>query len=358
MVLLSGCDGESTNDPPDSVESEACVQGTLTFTHYEASTDTILTEPAASAHWSLAMSSPEGTTPNAVSGLTDPNGTFAACLPAGADDTTGTLTFSTEREQLWAVVDPLHDAEAYTFSPEEFTLDPGTTELGELEVPDETAGAFKVVASITALYELRASGTPCWTAHQTTLEQCHVLTVTWNQDTPEDEGGFWDRPDTGDVVLSEVDTSSRYVVVHEAAHWWHNELYDGDFPEVTGCDPHYVEEPSSPSCAWTEGFADAVAAWTLGQPHFVSSDGHVSPFSPEDGCAWPGGDSTQGNVAAALMDLWRLDSTDGTWDANVHALTITVSGDFGGYFDDARPAAGLSTDGDALTVLQERGISH
>lgn len=354
VVLVSlalssaGCTEERALDEP--AEDRGCVTGTLTTTAFDAEAGDLVTHPARAVTWSL--SGPAGTV---QTGLTDSRGDFRACTDGVKDDLL-TLTFATERDSLWRVSDVDDPTTAYSFSVEDLDLAEGAADLGALAVPEDVAPAFAVVNSVGALYNARGTQGPCWTGHQDSLEDCHTATLVWSAGLPEAEGGFWD-PETGHIVLSEVDASSPSVVAHELAHWWQNELYGGSFPEVTDCSPHFIDRPSSPSCAWTEGFADAVAAWVLERQDFVASDGTVTPFVPVDAPAWPGGDSTQGNVAAALLDLWALAADEDAWEANVTLFSTVTDGDFRSYFTVSRPRMGLSTTGDALKVIRSHGIT-
>lgn len=310
-----------------------------------------MTSPSRSANWELASES--GTTLD--SGLIDADGTFHAC--ADADDlTSAELIFTASHQGLWEVLDDV-DGDVHTFTTEvpDRATTQDDTDLGELEVPEDAAGAFKIVDVLTDLYDLRATDSPCWTAHQTTAKDCSTLTFVWSTDR--DDGGYFDLGESDAILLTGEDAASTHVVLHEAGHWWQWQLYGEEFPEVTNCDPHYIDQATSPTCAWTEGFADAVAAWTLGDREFVHSDGTVQAMEPDDETPFDAGADVQGNVGAALLDLWELDGPDGTWDANIHLMTDEFSEDFDDYFTNARPAAGLPTDGAALDIVTEHTVA-
>ncbi|WP_423058572.1 hypothetical protein [Brevibacterium linens] len=332
---------------------ESCVSGVLTTDVLSAETNTKQTQPAAGASWVLNAED------NAEidRGLTDSRGRFKACNSDGKI-ATANMEFSAQRDSLWKVVQPKTTDQVYSFSTGEFAVDDKTADLGNIAVPARMGGAFVISSAASKLYALRATDSPCWTKHQASLNDCHSVVVTWADDVPDEDGGYWDKGHTGHVILSGTDARSQYVIVHEVGHWWQNELYDGEFPEVTDCNPHYIDAPSSPSCAWTEGFADAVAGWVLGEPHFVASDGQKTPFVPEDSTAWPGGDRTQGNVAASLIDLWDLDSQDGTWAANVKLMSAEVDADFRSHFSNSRSLTGLTTTGEALAIVRKHGIDY
>ncbi|WP_410657013.1 hypothetical protein [Amycolatopsis sp. lyj-112] len=131
------------------------------------------------------------------------------------------------------------------------------------------------------------------------------------------------------VFLGNTMPDSKHLVLHEAGHWLQWQLYGRDFPEVDRCNPHYVEKSSSESCAWTEGFADAVAAYALGDYRYV------------------------------YEDLWAARGPDGgNWNRTIALMTRDFSQDFREYFTEDRPAAGLSTAGAAERILTEHTTSY
>ncbi|NHA00736.1 hypothetical protein G5V59_14020 [Nocardioides sp. W3-2-3] len=118
---------------------------------------------------------------------------------------------------------------------------------------------------------------------------------------------------------------------------------------VNACNPHYIDRASSESCAWTEGFADAVAAKVLGDRQYVYPDANKAPapFEPSgctagQQCAWPGGRATQGNVGAAMLDLW---AADGGWNSGFAAMATEVSPGVKAYFAHRYPSPGSTVTG-------------
>ncbi|MFF3027795.1 hypothetical protein [Microbacterium sp. NPDC057944] len=359
-LALSGCaSGTVPSAETGASGQDSCLTGELTYTYADAESGGHPTLPAPLVSWRLAGAESDGGDPEERSvGLTDADGAFTGCAPAETLHD-ATITFTAENDGLWRVVDAYGpDDTVFAFSTEPVDGAVGDVDLGAVSAPAETAGAFKIVDAVADLYDLRGVDSPCWTEHQEKIEDCHAVTFSWNSEVPEEDGGYWDADGSGNVVLAGADPASRHLVLHELGHWWQNELYDGWFPEVTGCDPHYVDAPSSTTCAWTEGFADAVAAWVLGDRQYVSSDGTINPFEDQDGTPWEGGDTTQGNIGATLLDLWRLDGPGASWDANVALFSSETSSDFTEYFTVDRPAAGLPTDGEAEDIIRRHGIDY
>ncbi len=301
-----------------------------------------MTAPVRASDWQLwPAEETERAGEPLASGVTDGEGAFEACVDGELPDS-ATLRFPASSQGLWQVVDDI-GGQVHAFS-----VPVTGSDLGTLDVPAQEAGAWKIVDVTDDFYAARATGSACWTAAET--EDCTPLTFVWA--AGREDGGYFDVGGSDSPILAGEDAASRHTIVHEAGHWWQWLLYGGRFPRVTGCTPHFVEKPSSPSCGWTEGFADAVAAHVLGDRVYVHGTGYVSRLDGPDGeggPAWPGGATTQGNVGAALLDLWQL--REG-WEEDIAAMTGEPSADLAEYVTEDRPAAGLPLDGDVRKVLR------
>ncbi|MDJ0343033.1 hypothetical protein QMK19_24785 [Streptomyces sp. H10-C2] len=140
------------------------------------------------------------------------------------------------------------------------------------------------------------SGSVCWTRHQTNTS-CDQLTFTWASDAV--DGGYWD-PDTHNVVLAADDAGSKHTILHEAGHWLHFQLYNHSFPDAPNCENHTFDIAGSKGCAWTEAFADAVAAYVLGDYRYVYSDGKSFDLHNDRNSAWDKGDAAQASPYVLL----------------------------------------------------------
>jgi hypothetical protein len=304
--------------------------------------------PARNANWSLRAGA---TKPVLASGTTSiKDGHFHACAPrselAGA-----ALTFTSSSTSLWRTVRSAAGGQySFTTAP----IDGTRLDLGDVAVPSSMAGAWKIVDVLNTLYAARGTDSPCWTSRQTIVDDCHPLTVVWAPNRA--DGGYFDE-DRGSVVLTGTDPKSTHTILHESAHWLMWALYGDTFPDVTKCEHHSVDTPSSASCAWTEGFADAVAAHLLGDRRYVAGEGWSDQLDGPDGrggAPWPGGDQTQGNVSASLLDLWAL---DGGWDDDLRFMTSQSSGTFHDFFTaDYGPDDPLHRK--AVAVLKDHGITY
>ncbi|MFD6700961.1 MULTISPECIES: hypothetical protein [unclassified Microbacterium] len=326
-VALTGC---------APAAADACVSGRLEYTAPVAEDGgTERTVPARSSTVQVwAASSSDGRRALVHEAGLDDDGRFEVCA-RNRSLVDVELRFLAQHEGLWRVVSEGEEVVA-RFTAE----DVGTTvaagqhhDIGTIAVPDDEAGAWRIVDAVTDLYDARATESPCWAAQSRT--DCAEATYVWPASDPEN-AGFWDHA-TDRIVLGRDDANSRHLILHETGHWWQNQLYADDFPDVVNCDTHYIDTPSSPSCGWTEGFADAVAAQVLGDRVYVSDSGEVSPFEESVGTAWAGGDSTQGNVAATLLDLWALQEKGEGWASSIAFMTGHPSADLGAYIADRYP---------------------
>lgn len=345
VLLVAACTTERDAAAPQEAPEPTCVTGSLRFTWASAEDGdkpngpVPRSGPVRASDWELRAGEDVLAT-----GTTDSAGAFEACvdgeLPAGAR-----LAFPASSRGLWRVVDDIGGA-VHTFD-----VPVTATALGAVDVRAQQAGAWKVVDATGELYAQRGTDSPCWTAAET--EDCTALTIVWAAGRR--DGGYFDVGDSDAPVLAGEDAASRHTIVHEVAHWFQWLLYDGRFPRVTDCTPHFIEKVTSPSCAWTEGFADAVAAYVLGDEVYVHDSGLVQSFTSTPGLPVAAGDAVEGNVAAALLDLWAL---AGGWEGDLAAMTGEPSADLREYVAEDRPAAGLPLDAGVRAALRRSTIVY
>ncbi|WP_330180045.1 hypothetical protein OHB26_26975 [Nocardia sp. NBC_01503] len=329
-------------------QETACLTGTLTYTRPDAEAGTglpMVTSPARNANWALYSTAHPGFLDRPLAAdLTDRDGNFKAC----ADGVAGSdlyLTFIAESSALWQVLPQRGDAEQpYTFTVPATSIT-GTRDLGAIAVPDDMAGAWKVLDTLNLLWWKRpATAGNCWTPQP----HCTSISVIWPSAGGQNGNSYFTT--AGFVYLTEDDANTRHVTLHEAGHnlqwlWQHEQWAD-----VTNCSPHYINLASSPSCAFTEGFADAVAMHALDDYRFVWNSGFSANLENDaDTRNWDIGDSVEGRVATSLVDLWN--GPDHGWDATLGILGKTVPADFHDYFYNARPTENLSTTGQAATII-------
>ncbi|MET8630012.1 metalloprotease [Kitasatospora sp. NPDC004669] len=342
-----------------------CLTGTLAYDHHDAEAGPdkvkqLTTSVARGTTWQLwGRTSASGAEQLLATGRTDQHdGRFEAC-----SDQTGPLpelhlTFRSSNGNLWKAVDPTTRAE-YSFDTPHLTDIAASRDLGTVKAPAEQQGAWKIVDTLGDLYRkanaANTTGSPCWTDHQS-AGGCDELTFTWSPTAT--KGGFFD-PESRDVVLAAEDPDSRHLILHEAGHWLHFELSDHWFPDAPGCENHTFEVASTGGCAWTEAFADAVAAYTLGDHRYVYSDGQSVDLHNDPTTTWDKGDTVQGRIGGSLLDLWAADGPDGgSWNKDLQLMARYHAADFREYFTVYRPKAGLPTTGPSRQIIGGHTIDY
>ena len=108
---------------------------------------------------------------------------------------------------------------------------------------------------------------------------------------------------------AEPSTYGPDVIIHEWAHQFMDNAFDGDWPPNTGGE-HWIHRNSNLNMAWTEGFADFYPLtvdpdgwfdwrWTGGGKNLESS---MYSFDVGEAC--------EGRIAASLLDLWDLNQDE------------------------------------------------
>jgi hypothetical protein len=347
-----------------SATTQICLTGKLNYDHSNAEAGTsrpLITLPARNANWELwGRTDSTGSSRWLASGITGvASGEINACYDATAPLQDVFVRFYSASTSVWRVIKSTTDQTQYTFDTAHQASVSASKDLGTVKVPASMQRAWNIVDTLNLLYWNRANpSTPCWTRHQV-WGSCDTLTFVWSQDAT--TGGYWDFG-TKYVIMNANQPDSQHFILHEAGHWFQWRLYNRSFPVVTGCNPHYIEKSSSTSCAWTEGFADAVAAYVLGDYRFVFDNG--TSFSIVNGPTTPGwdkGDTVQGRVGGSLLDFWAANGPDGgNWDRTIDLMSREFSQDFKEHFTVDRPIAvpPLTTTGAAKTIIQNHTIVY
>ncbi|MFD5513615.1 RICIN domain-containing protein [Streptomyces sp. NPDC127051] len=259
------------------------------------------------------------------------------------------VRFSTESTKLWKVSDG--NGTVYTFDSPTKTDLGASADLGTLKASN--ARAWHAFDTVNLLWWARNNPvSDCWSTHEANSDACTELNIRWTANSA--DGPSYDLANT--VHLAAADPDSEHTVLHEAGHFFQHRLYNGQFPAVTGCNPHFIDQASSASCSWTEAFGDSVAAYLLKDYRYVWPDGSSQNFTYTTG--WHTGDRVQGNVDGALLDLWN--NVDGGWNGTVSVMTARQPATFAEYFQTGRPTANppLTTTGAALTSLAAHAINY
>ena len=341
-----------------------CLTGKLAYDRLnaEAGTDKpVVTQPARDTNWELwGRTSSTGSNQWLSGSATYPgDGYFNACYETTVPLQNVFLRFYSAGSSLWQVIKSTADQTQYSFDTTPIASLSTSQDLGTVKVPAAVQRAFHIADTAFRLYGKRANpSTACWTRHQD-WGACDRLTFVWSQNAT--NGGYWD-PGTQYVFMNGNQPDSEHFILHEAGHWFMWRLYNRAFPVVTNCNPHYINRSSSTSCAWTEGFADAVAAYLLGDYRYVFDDGSaISIKNDANTAGWDQGDTVQGRVGASLLDFWAAGGPDGgNWDRDIDLMSREFSQNFKEYFTVDRPNAvpALSTTGTARTIIENHTIVY
>lgn len=336
--------------------SPICLSGTLQYDYQSAEAGTnkpTMTKPVRSANiqlWGAEKATDTSHQLTADYRTTGTDGSFNLCYTPTTTTSMSTMwvRFRTESVQYWKVSDTT--GTPYTMDSTAQNNAAASTSLGTLKPTAATSRAWHAFDTVYLLYANRNNPTTaCWSSHEAN-GSCTELNIRWTSNST--DGTYYDLSNT--VHLAAADPDSEHTVLHESGHFLMHRLYNGSFPAVTNCSPHYIQLVSSGSCAWTEGFADSTAAYLLGDYRYVWPDGSSYPFTYTTG--WNTGDQVQGNVDGSLLDLWN--HVDGGWNGTIAVLTSHSPNTFADYFKTDRPAGNLSTTGSALTSLAAHTIDY
>ncbi|WP_405999178.1 metalloprotease [Streptomyces sp. NBC_00829] len=346
-----------------SALTRVCMSGTLVYHHKDAENGLKpATSPARSLDVELwGKTTARGADSKLATGRTTAKGSFRVCHnTAGADIPQLWVRFLAQstppsaRTPVWKVIRDSDKPRNVTFFDTARKRNVKRNQnFGIVSPPSAKAGAWKVADTVNPLYSKRHSPTPCWTRHET-AGSCTPLTYVWP--APATAGSFYD-PDRNVVVLTAADAESRHLTLHETGHFFHYELYEKNDPPADNCDPHFIDKRSSPSCAWTEAFANGVAAYALGDRRFVFPDGFSVDLSADR--AFATGDEVEGRVGASLLDLWEPGGPDGgNWNKTIDLMARKRPVNFREYFLRDRPSAGLSISGKARAIIRKHTINY
>ncbi|HVK22488.1 MAG TPA: hypothetical protein VM677_14110 [Actinokineospora sp.] len=218
--------------------------------------------------------------------------------------------------------------------------------------------------TLNLLWAARASGTNCWTARETS--NCTRLTVHWQPGST--DGTYFDNGvayGSRFVALMDADPDSEHLILHEAGHAFMDLLYAGWWPPSDCPSPHYLHRRSGPSCAWTEGFANAITGYVKGDGMFYWATGEsmdlmqtnwFNPSQPASRTNPEDGDSVEARVAGSMIDLWR--QVDGGPARTFDNMRLNRSSSFREWFNDDRPLAGLDVSAATRNLVYTHTIDY
>ncbi|MGW3076191.1 RICIN domain-containing protein [Kitasatospora sp. NPDC001132] len=359
-VLAAAAAIPLTASPAAAVTAPICLSGNIQYDYQSAEAGTTkptMTKPVRNANISLWGAEKSTDTPHQLTAdyqyTAVSDGSFNLCYTPVTTTSMSSLWVRarTESTKLWKVSDT--SGNPYTLDSTHLTNVTVSSSLGTYKPVTADARAWHAFDTVNLLWWSRNNPLSiCWSAHELNNGACTEINLQWYATST--DGPYYDLANT--VHLSAADPDSEHTVLHESSHFLMQRLYNGSFPPVTNCSPHYINLVSSGSCAWTEGFADSAAAYILGDYRYVWSDGSSYPFTYTTN--WNTGDQVQGNVDGSLLDLWN--NVDGGWNGTISVLTTHTPSTFADYFKTDRPAAvpPLATTGAALTYLANHTIDY
>ncbi|GLZ75571.1 hypothetical protein Afil01_03780 [Actinorhabdospora filicis] len=300
-----------------------------------------------------------------ATGLTNTtDGGYRVCFTPTVTTMASVWVVFTSQASVWRVV-ARNGSTPYT-----------VTTAARSNVPSGTDAAFGSTApsalhmrgwhafdTLNKLWWWRSSGTGCWTARETA--NCSSVTVRWYPGST--DGTYYNVGSSGAnswIALTEEDPDSEHLVLHESGHAFQHMLYGFWWPASDCPSPHYIHKRSGNMCAWTEGFANAAMGHALHDYRFVWPGGaQISlmntawndPARPVGATNWENGETVEGRVAGALIDLW--DRIDGGQAPTLDNMRRYVSSSLREWFTTDRPRTGLPTGADAKGVLYEHTIA-
>ncbi|MEV1329384.1 hypothetical protein AB0J20_07385 [Micromonospora costi] len=148
----------------------------------------------------------------------------------------------------------------------------------------------------------------CWDQDDAS---CRQVVINWAPDST--DGTYYDLGGN-QVHLAADDPNAPVTVVHEIGHAVMDDLYNDSFPSAPNCSPHSITGASSAGCAWTEGWAEWFPATVYNDPFYRWPSGaSLNLENASWGNGWGEGDTTEGRVAAALIDITDY-ANEATWD--------------------------------------------
>ncbi|MFJ9447011.1 RICIN domain-containing protein [Kitasatospora sp. NPDC101235] len=338
-----------------------CISGAFQY-DYQSADDgpakPTRTKPLRNATVELWGSEQSTETPHALNvvGLTDYiDGSYNLCYTP-----TTTTSLSSVQVKAWAASNRLWwvygPSEVYTMLSQAMSNISRNTNFGTTKAPASTAQAWHIADTLNVAWWNRANPKSiCWSANETDGNTCTPLKVRWAPASPGSGHTQYD-PANNIVYIIGADADSEHYILHEASHFLMHRLFNGPWSDSLTCQTHSIWRVSSEGCGWSEGFANAAAAYMLGDSRFVFGDGSSSEFAYGGG--WDVGDQVEGNVAGSLLGLWR--NVDNGWSGSIAAIAAQKPYTFSAYFNTARPAANppLATDGAALGKLAPHTIDY
>ncbi|GIG56094.1 hypothetical protein Lfu02_04660 [Longispora fulva] len=292
------------------------------------------------------------------------DGTYTVCFAATTTVYQLWVQF-TATSSLWRVTNNAGTGTYTVTTAAKSTVPSGTDQAFGTTSPTATyMRGWHAFDTLNLLWFARASSTNCWTARESA--NCTRITLHWQPGST--DGTYFDnsRP-VGQryVALADADPDSEHLVLHESGHAFMDLLYAGWWPASDCPSPHYLHKRSGTMCAWTEGFANAIAGYIKGDGRFYWPTGQwvdmmntawFDSSQPASGTNPENGDQVELRVAGAMIDLWR--TVDGGPGGTFDNMRQYASSGFNEWFTADRPQSGLSTSASTRDLVYTHTIDY
>ncbi|MEU8141887.1 hypothetical protein [Nonomuraea sp. NPDC048901] len=263
---------------PDPKPVIACVKGTALY------------NAAGSNHFSQFLRAEVlGFGTVLASGYTDRSGNYKLCFDATGDSPNIEIRFTTDNPH-WVVA---QDGIPFTWTSWGQTVTSGTVDFGQSFPPSskqKAAHAFDELADVWFWIP-----DPCWDGNENPCRKYKVSMGPNVNRTHYDHG-------TDTIWLQADDPDTPDAVVHEVGHAVMDDLFNDAPMSIANCNPHFLFEVSSDTCAWVEGWADWFPLAVYGKSDFWTNPFDVSDLDLVE-YNNTGGITVEANVAGALLDL-------------------------------------------------------
>ncbi|MEV6521458.1 hypothetical protein AB0M43_05845 [Longispora sp. NPDC051575] len=339
-----------------ALAGQICAKGTFTFSNPAGTWLAGRNVPVAVTGKSTSSAS----TVTYASGLTGTDGKYNLCFTSPVTQMYAVQVKFTSDSALWRVTNNAGSTAYTVTTATKSNVPAGDQDFGTTSPASTQMRGWHAFDTVNLLWGIRASGTNCWTARETS--NCSRVTVHWQ---PGSTDGTYFSPSGKYVALMDADPDSEHLVLHETGHHFMDLLYAGWWPPSDCPSPHYLHKRSGASCAWTEGFANAVAGFAKGDGMFYWPNGafidlmSTTPFDssqPASRTNIEDGDQVECRVAGALIDLWR--QVDGGPAGTFSNMRQYRSSSFREEFNDDRPLTGLSTSAAARDLVYTHTIDY
>ncbi|GAA1726570.1 hypothetical protein GCM10009809_22870 [Isoptericola hypogeus] len=291
-----------------------------------------------------------------ASGLTSATGAYNFCFQPTTLNTATMWVKLTTSNDWWEVTEMTGASPYVVETAQKLNVRRGSVQDFGLTTPDALhMRAFHAFDVINKVYDVRGSGTDCWTYQESA--DCGKLKARWAPGNT--NGGYYQTAAAVRAVfLTDAMPDAPTTVVHEAGHNLQHLLYDWYWPKTNCPSPHFLDKSSSQACGWTEGFPNGLVAYLFEDGRYyynvnawmdLRQSGFSDPSLPASRTNPDNGADCECRVAGALYGLWT--KIDGGPQKTLDNMDRYASESFEEWFNVDRPKTGLNVSAKARNQL-------